>query len=552
MGISPAVLTAVTLIVAARASSPSFFKRNSTIDWFSCSDLDSSYNAYNLTNVVCGFYEVPLDWADESVRTVKLAVAKFPATKERRGTVFGNPGGPGESGVGFIFEYGPNVSATIGGHYDLVSWDTRGGRGHSNPQPPACFNSSDELTQFFAGTLEATGLDIKGKLTDDGQVDVFYSHVDEMEAKYRALGQRCAEAESGKILPYIGTAATVRDMVAMADYLDPGVQEINYWGFSYGSLLGMTFVNMFPDRVGHVILDGCVDPILYYDKPTPEHYANNLNTSDAAFAGFTDGCVKAGKDGCQLVQTGNETGADIKARIQSFLDQAHDLVEAGADMSQTLTSAEFRGQILSALYSPTNWGKFATLTASYGQSLQALSTNATVPDALAAQLAPLKRNASLTYEGPAIWCGDGVDAGNMTMRDGFDAIVQASENVSPFFGPKWWDIPGVLCFAWPARAVERHTGPWDNKLKNRVLVIGNTADPVTPFKNAQLMADLLGDSAVLIRQDGFGHASVAEKSTCTANVVGKYFEDGSLPEDNDTVCEIDDSVVLFPTSGASQ
>ena len=67
-------------------------QRNSTIDWFSCSDLDSSYNAYNLTNVVCGFYEVPLDWADESVGTAKLAVAKFPATKERWGTVFGNPG----------------------------------------------------------------------------------------------------------------------------------------------------------------------------------------------------------------------------------------------------------------------------------------------------------------------------------------------------------------------------------------------------------------------------------------------------------------------------
>ncbi|KAL1761686.1 TAP-like protein-domain-containing protein [Schizophyllum commune] len=533
MGLSFAVLTAAALIATTRASSHSFSKRNSTIDWFSCGDLDSSYNAYNLTNVVCGFFEVPLDWADESVGTAKLAVAKFPATKERRGTVFG---GPGESGVGFIFEYGPNVSATIGGHYDLVSWDTRGGRGHSDPKPPACFNTSDELAQFFAGTLEATGLDIKGKLTDDGQVDEFYSHVDEMEAKYRALGQRCAEAESGRILPYIGTAATVRDMVAMADYLDPGVQEINYWGFSYGSLLGMTFVNMFPDRVGHAILDGCVDPILYYDKPTPEHYANNLNTTDAAFAGFTDGCVKAGKDGCQL----------------GFLDQAHDLVEAGADMSQTLTSAEFRGQILSALYSPTNWGKFAALAASYGQSLQSLSTNATVPADLASQLAPLKRNASTTYEGPAIWCGDGVDAGNMTMRDGFDAIVQASENVSSFFGPKWWDIPGVLCFAWPARAVERFTGPWYNKLKNRVLVIGNTADPVTPFKNAQLMADLLGESAVLIRQDGFGHASVAEKSTCTANVVGKYFEDGSLPEDNDTVCEIDDSVVLFPTSGASQ
>ena len=32
-------------------------------------------------------------------------------------------------------------------------------------------------------------------------------------------------------------------MAALADYLDPGVQEINYWGVSYGTLLGFTFVN---------------------------------------------------------------------------------------------------------------------------------------------------------------------------------------------------------------------------------------------------------------------------------------------------------------------
>lgn len=41
-------------------------------------------------------------------------------------------------------------------------------------------------------------------------------------------------AESSATLPYLGTAAAARDMVALADYLDPDIQEINYWGFSYG------------------------------------------------------------------------------------------------------------------------------------------------------------------------------------------------------------------------------------------------------------------------------------------------------------------------------
>ena len=54
------------------------------------------------------------------------------------------------------------------------------------------------------------------------------------------------------------------------------------------------------------------------------------------------------------------------------------------------------------------------------------------------------------------------------------------------------------------------------------------ADPVTPFENAQLMADFLGDSAVLIKQNGFGHASLAEKSSCTIGVVSRYFQEGEV------------------------
>ena len=68
-------------------------QRNSTIDWFPCSDLDAKYTSDSL-NTTCGFFEVPLDWADESVGTAKLAVVKLAASKERWGTVFMNPGAP--------------------------------------------------------------------------------------------------------------------------------------------------------------------------------------------------------------------------------------------------------------------------------------------------------------------------------------------------------------------------------------------------------------------------------------------------------------------------
>ena len=256
-------------------------------------------------------------------------------------------------------------------------------------------------------------------------------------------------------------------------------------------------------------------------------------------------------------------------------------------MSDTLTSAEYRENLYAVMYSPSSWSAFANLTAVYAESLDLLAANQTIPTNISQVLRMYKIEASLTptYESEAIWCGDSVDAGNMTMRDGFGAIVQASKDVSSLFGPRWWDIPGILCFAWRVRAVERYTGPWDKKLSNRILVIGNTvrfllapdgnaltdtnkkADPITPLENSQLMVDLLVDSATLLTQDLFGHAFFAEPSTCTAKIVNEYFEDGAvgtrrcntyvrlirqqLPSDG-TVCKADDSVVLFPTANASK
>ncbi|KAI4518937.1 hypothetical protein K525DRAFT_287718 [Schizophyllum commune Loenen D] len=519
---------------AATALAASSTKRHSEVTWVSCATIDPIYGVLGpLLNVAatCGYLEVPLDYADDTAGTARLALIKFPATQERWGTLFVNPGGPGESGLEYVFQNGPTISEATGGHYDV---------GETYPGTPSCFDSPMDLLDFFSGTLEATGLDIRGNLSDNGQLEELYSHVDEMEAKYVEWGRRCAEAPTGKTLQYVGTAATVRDMVSLADVLEPGVQEINYW--------------VFPERVGHVILDGCVNPLLYYTKPATEYYSNYLIDTDGALNGFATGCAAAGKDGCALVKYDNATSTDILARIQGLLDRTHDLAKAGADMSQTLTSPEFRQTIFNYLYAPTAWSAFATFTAGYEESLNALAANASVPSALALQLTDGKRAYNPgAYAGfLAIACGDSLDAGNTTMRDGFDTIVKVSQDVSAMFGPRWWEATMSACFAWPARAVERYTGPFDKQLKNPILVIGNSHDPVTPFQNAQLMADLLGDSAVLLKQDGFGHSSLAEKSSCSVNIINEYFTNGTLPKGNDTECEIDNSVILFPKSTVTQ
>jgi len=82
---------------------------------------------------------------------------------------------------------------------------------------------------------------------------------------------------------------------------------------------------------------------------------------------------------------------------------------------------------------------------------------------------------------------------------------------------------------WPSRAVERFTGPWNHTLASPILVIGNTADPVSSKSGAISVADMLGPSnAVFLEQRGFGHSSFAQASACTHTAVAAYFNNGTV------------------------
>ena len=41
-----------------------------------------------------------------------------------------------------------------------------------------------------------------------------------------------------------------------------GDEKLNYLGFSYGTQLGATYAELYPDKVGHMVLDGAVDFLL--------------------------------------------------------------------------------------------------------------------------------------------------------------------------------------------------------------------------------------------------------------------------------------------------
>ena len=82
-----------------------------------------------------------------------------------------------------------------------------------------------------------------GTFRDQRDLDALYAQADIMQQKYLEVGKRCQKQPNGEHLRYMGTAAAARDLAALADAIDGPGSLVNYFGVSYGTMLGAWFVN---------------------------------------------------------------------------------------------------------------------------------------------------------------------------------------------------------------------------------------------------------------------------------------------------------------------
>ncbi|CEL58766.1 Putative hydrolase Mb2247c OS=Mycobacterium bovis (strain ATCC BAA-935 / AF2122/97) GN=Mb2247c PE=3 SV=1 [Rhizoctonia solani AG-1 IB] len=539
--------------------------RNNNLEWKNCS--------VGLAGRECTQFEVPLDWHNDTAGKGSLAIIRYPATKQPKlGTLFINTGGPGGSGVGDIgASPGDTFMQQTGGNYDLVGWDPRG-VGLTTPRT-ACFQTRAEENTFWNGSIAQPSLfgpEFRGNFTSQTDLDAFYEKVNQTDTLLQRIGEQCL-TYSPNTFQYVGTAVTVRDMVAMHDILEGPDEPINFWGMSYGSIVGIYFVNMFPDRVGHVIIDSVADPVLWANRPPHESFGNTFESAEAAFDGFTKECANAGPSKCAIAQQ-NSTASSVRQWTLDLIDAAYDYrQEVGP--SALLSSSIVRGAIFPQLYTPQTWANLSQQLYEIKVALEnPASLNITqvkrwlqLPESIDSEAKRYKPRQEPTsnqtrpynYVYEAVICSDAQDAGDVTTKDVFDNIVSVTRRISPTFGPIGIDrFSRPFCHRWPVRAVERYTGPWNKTLSNPILVIGNEADPVTPYINAKSVADALGSSAVVIEQGGYGHPSLNMPSNCTISAIHKYLIHNELPK-KDKFCETSTKLFVNPlvansTSGVAQ
>ncbi|KAK0445894.1 TAP-like protein-domain-containing protein [Armillaria borealis] len=477
----------------------------SNLSWVDC------YSDYQ-----CARFQVPIDYSNEGGDKAALAVIKFSAQSETeyKGAVLINPGGPGGSGVTTLVSSGPLLASVIGNQYDMISFDPRG-VGNSTPRAEF-FPSKEEHSLWLASTNHFTWA-----------VNTTSDQIPHLWASAQVVAELAKERDNG-ILNYISTDNVARDMLQISEAA--GQEKLQYWGFSYGTVLGATFASLFPDKIERMILDGVLDMDGYYSGD----WRNEVLDTEKDMQSFFDGCVAAGPDACEFyASTSEEISNKLDAIYQSLLTEPVPVISPS--FYGVVDYAVLQTAVKNALYAP--YTSFSVLA----EGLVSLAAgNGSIIYAMQATYDPSSVYDNSWEAEIAIACSDALNNTD-SVADLF-AYWDSIQGVSPF--AVWLMTQRTGCSGWKFHREGRFTGPVGGNTSYPILLIGNTADPVTPLSMAHKTSSAFPGSVVLAQKSS-GHTSSVASSACTSAHVQAYFQNGTLPDDG-VVCEVETE--LFPTS----
>ncbi|WP_435188112.1 alpha/beta hydrolase [Streptomyces sp. bgisy126] len=441
----------------------------------------------------CATLKAPLDYAKPEAGEIELAVSRVRATGpgKRIGSLLVNPGGPGGSAVGYLQGYaGIGYPAPVRARYDVVAVDPRG---VARSEPVEC--------------LTGPGMDA---YTQIDQTPDDAAETEALGAAFKEFADGCAK-RSGKVLPHVSTVETARDMDVLRAVL--GDERLNYVGASYGTFLGATYAELFPGRVGRLVLDGAMDPSL----PAIDLNRDQTAGFETAFRAFAADCVAQAD--CPL-GTGSVPAAG--EALKKFF-RAVDAEPLPTGERRKLGESLATTGVIAAMYDEGAWPQLReALTQAKGgrgAGLLALADSyyEREPDGEYANL--MAANAAVNcldlpaaYRGPA-------DAAK---------AVPSFEKASPVFGAglAW---AALNCTYWPSPATGRpHRITAEGAAP--ILVVGTTRDPATPYKWAESLAGQLS-SGTLLTYEGDGHTAYGRGSDCVDTAINTYLLEGTPPTD---------------------
>ncbi|HZU93289.1 MAG TPA: alpha/beta hydrolase [Microbacterium sp.] len=438
----------------------------------------------------CTEVTAPLDWESPADGDITLAVVRHQASGTAKGSLLTNPGGPGASGYDLIHD---SLTFAVGqdliDNFDVIGFDPRGvGRSTA----VKCYDAADMDEYLYSIPSSPRG-------SAEWEAELLDAH--------KKFAEAC-DANSGGILPHITTINAARDMDLIRAVL--GDKKLNYLGYSYGTFLGATYAELYPERVGSLVLDGAIDPAV----SGLEVGTTQALGFESALRAYMQSCLDSGD--CPFSGTVDEAMADLGALLASV-----DATPLKNGDGRMLGADALMTGIIAALYSEDSW---SYLTQALDEALQGDPSTAF----MLADFYNGRENGAYTDNSSEAFRA--YNCMDYPVEDDPDAEAAQKAKIdegAPTIAP-YWEGPDS-CEVWPypptgTRGEIHATGAAP------IVVVGTTNDPATPYEWSESLAAQL-DEGVLITRVGEGHTGYNKGNTCVDSAVEAYLVDGTVPED---------------------
>lgn len=501
-----------------------------TVSWGKCKTklfTESDYfdAGFKKDDVVCAEIIVPISYEQElNSQDLTLTLMKDPASGEadqKVGTLFSNPGGPGQSGLDYIQSVA--FPQEVRDAFDVIGFDPRGVGASS---PVKCDDDLD-LRSYFESYFDYEN----------------QAQVDEDRAALDEYYQTCID--NNPTWWAMTTANVVQDLELMRKIITPK-DDLNFVGHSYGTTIAAVYISTFPKNAGRMVLDSPVAS----STDEIEDQVKQTKAFAKARTKLFDRCAKdpkcPGETRAEVEQVlldlrdaalaGQATGYVATMKPEGFFQRGNGLspylILHGLDLLGYYPTDEVYSIFRTAMKQASN------LDMSYfefwGLMMDGYDGNT------------LERDNSFDILS-IVNCldVDSRDTKSKAERESDKAKLEAADSFSTKFF-KVYDFepsddkePG--CY-WSWRAFEddnipdppKKPEPYSNTSGLEFLVIGSRGDTATPFEwSESVAADL---KSPLVVYEGSGHAQLFGGIKCLDDLAVDYLLNGAVPPAG-TSCE---------------
>ncbi|QGU04326.1 alpha/beta hydrolase [Corynebacterium comes] len=463
----------------------------------------------------CGRIDVPMYHSDPAGPKISVGFVRVPAASgTARGTLFGNPGGPGGDAYSYFGGEGLSWPAGIVNEWERVAVQPRGLPGST---PVAC---NDEVNARASVN----------------PVDLY--------VRQGGLIREACESTTPGYTASLTTDNTVDDWEWVRNAL--GRDQISIMGLSYGTFLGSAYATRYPQHTDRVVLDSAMDPGLAwngilgaqqagYENSLHDFMAWTAERNDTYGLGDTPLAVYQAWSRKVVAESGtNPTVVPPPARVGDLPPGLESSQGVGVDVmnatnpfavsSQGLSSQATTGGnqatsptlgiTRSLLPAPTRWDALARM----------INGTEPLPDfnAIAEQMSEEEADAFATAQlmQRLIMCNE-----NQYPADPADIPDYAWTNFVTgdiFTAPNAFFTSGAACSgADPVAGLPAVDG---SRLDTRPLLVQATGDPQTPYAHHTRLAGAMNAHVVTVHGNGHGHVGLG--NAAVDEVVVEYLRTG--------------------------